>query len=347
MSGDQTRPRVNRPQPSTGRGGVRLGLILTAILVLVGWRYQASRDPAGPIAPPPGPAEAPQGESPVSPAVVPEPAGGVEPLEAPAPRASEMPVPLVEAACPLFEQGPVSLPSRDPVSSDWQVGAEGYERGEQEQRLAKAPLVVYFFTDWCGYCKKLDAGLLAEPEVDEFLRSQVVKVRVNPETGTSEGELAARYGVHGYPSVFLVTPGFAPKRLSVFRSGRPDAELRSPDDFVQSIKDEVSRRAKNRLHEGYQRRKAGDPTGSITALDQAIDLDPENPEAYLQRAISYEESGQAGEAVEDYRRAVDLKPDYLEVYQRLDASLARQARWSESVACWTKLIERDPSNAAA
>ena len=52
------------------------------------------------------------------------------------------------------------------------------------------------------WCKKLDAEILSTDAVEQFLQ-RVVKVRIDPEAGAEERAIAARFGVRGYPSVFV------------------------------------------------------------------------------------------------------------------------------------------------
>ena len=85
----------------------------------------------------------------------------------------------------------------------WFFGATGYARALELQRELKVPLVVYFYTDWCPYCQALDNDYLTAAPVREYLRG-VVKVRINPEQGPAEEEIAKQYRVTGYPAVFIV-----------------------------------------------------------------------------------------------------------------------------------------------
>src|SRR6266481_9032326 len=91
---------------------------------------------------------------------------------------------------------PLAAPSLP--EDKWLNGAAGYARALELQRELKVPLVVYFYADWCPYCHTLDAQYLPSAPVQEYLR-HVVKVRINPEYGRPERELANRYGVTGYP----------------------------------------------------------------------------------------------------------------------------------------------------
>ena len=85
----------------------------------------------------------------------------------------------------------------------WLTGAAGYARAVELHKELNVPLVVYFYTDWCGYCRTLDNKYLPSAPVRDYLRG-VVKVRINPEHGPAERALSKRYGVNGYPSFFVM-----------------------------------------------------------------------------------------------------------------------------------------------
>src|SRR6267142_710334 len=89
------------------------------------------------------------------------------------------------------------------LEDKWLNGAAGYARALELQRELNVPLVVYFYADWCPYCRTLDSQYLPAAEVQDYL-SNVVKVRINPEHGAAERELAVRYGVSGDPSFLVI-----------------------------------------------------------------------------------------------------------------------------------------------
>lgn len=91
----------------------------------------------------------------------------------------------------------------------WLYGAAGHTRALELQKELKVPLVVYFYTDWCSYCRALDKDYLPTAPVQDYLRG-VVKVRINPEQGQAERALAQRYGVNGYPSFFIARESAVP-----------------------------------------------------------------------------------------------------------------------------------------
>jgi thiol:disulfide interchange protein len=117
------------------------------------------------------------------------------------------------------------------VSSGWRKGASGFSDADEERKRLGAPMAVYFYTDWCGYCRRLDSEYFSSSEVEETLRG-VVRVRINPETGAAEQAIAKRFGVRGYPSFFIVSADGGAKRVHPFRS---DGEM-SPRDFAEACR---------------------------------------------------------------------------------------------------------------
>jgi len=116
----------------------------------------------------------------------------------------------------------------------WLNGAPGYERAVQLQRELKVPMVVYFYTDWCPYCRSLDSQYFPAAQVRNYLQG-VVKVRINPEHGRQERQLATQFGVTGYPSIFVLR-NLSSLALKVhpFRQGAPNL---TPAQFAQAMRD--------------------------------------------------------------------------------------------------------------
>jgi len=122
---------------------------------------------------------------------------------------------LVAYFPPARSSAAATLPN---VSGEaWLHGAAGYARAIELQKELNVPLVVYFYTDWCGYCRTLDNKYLPSVPVQDYLRG-VVKVRINPEHGQAERALSTRYGINGYPAFFVMRhPSTRPVNLNPFR----------------------------------------------------------------------------------------------------------------------------------
>lgn len=118
-----------------------------------------------------------------------------------------------------------------PPEDRWLYGAASYARALELQREFGVPLIVYFYADWCPFCRQLDSQYLPSAPVQEYLRG-VVKIRINPEDGPSDRELGARFGVRGYPSFFVIgVPNGVPQNVNPFRKGGANW---TPSEFVEA-----------------------------------------------------------------------------------------------------------------
>jgi thiol:disulfide interchange protein len=78
--------------------------------------------------------------------------------------------------------------------------SDALEKATGERKL----VMVDFYTDWCGWCRKLDETTLADPHVHRAL-DKFVAVRLNAEKDGREA--AVRYRVDGYPTVLFLDAG--------------------------------------------------------------------------------------------------------------------------------------------
>jgi thiol-disulfide isomerase/thioredoxin len=81
--------------------------------------------------------------------------------------------------------------------------SSSFEAARAQAAASNRPVLIDFYTDWCGWCKKLDAEVFTNGRVVELSR-RFVMLRLNAE---SEGAgLAQQFGVRGYPNIVLLTP---------------------------------------------------------------------------------------------------------------------------------------------
>ncbi|WP_305983371.1 thioredoxin fold domain-containing protein [Roseivirga thermotolerans] len=60
------------------------------------------------------------------------------------------------------------------------------------------------YTDWCGYCKKLDKEVFTNPEVISYFEQHFINIKFNAETEFGY-PLADKYGIDGYPTMLFLT----------------------------------------------------------------------------------------------------------------------------------------------
>ena len=112
------------------------------------------------------------------------------------------------------------------------TGAELQWQNDYDKALATAKtdkkiVMVDVYTDWCGWCKKLDKDVYANAEVKAKLAKDFVPLKINPEKSKKNLELARSFGTRGYPHiVFLDASG---KKISEIGGYVP------ADKFAQTL----------------------------------------------------------------------------------------------------------------
>ncbi|MBU0634064.1 MAG: thioredoxin family protein [Candidatus Omnitrophica bacterium] len=64
------------------------------------------------------------------------------------------------------------------------------------------PLLIDFYTDWCGWCKRLDKDTYSNAKVVKFAENFVC-VKINAE---EKPEIARTYKVQGFPTTVFLKP---------------------------------------------------------------------------------------------------------------------------------------------
>jgi thiol:disulfide interchange protein len=64
-------------------------------------------------------------------------------------------------------------------------------------------VVVDVYTDWCGWCKKMDRTIYADPSIVALSRQEIF-VKVNAEDGEQGQHFAEQMRVNGYPTTIIL-----------------------------------------------------------------------------------------------------------------------------------------------
>ena len=87
---------------------------------------------------------------------------------------------------------------------------------EEAQELTKEnprKIFVDVYTDWCGWCKKMDKSTFVDPDVVEYVNENYYAVKLNAESReeiifkgkkTNGTTLARSFRVSGYPTIVLI-----------------------------------------------------------------------------------------------------------------------------------------------
>ena len=81
---------------------------------------------------------------------------------------------------------------------DW----KSYKTGMDEAQSAEKKIFVHFRTDWCTYCRKMDATTFKDETVVDYLNENFIPILVD---GDKQKKVAVDYGVKGYPTNWFLT----------------------------------------------------------------------------------------------------------------------------------------------
>ena len=91
-------------------------------------------------------------------------------------------------------------PTTDKVS--W---VDDYENALEKSKLRDKPLMIYFYTDWCSWCRKLERETYNNDQVATLLNENFICLRINAE---KHPNLTAQYVIPGFPvTLFLSSNG--------------------------------------------------------------------------------------------------------------------------------------------
>jgi thioredoxin-related protein len=111
----------------------------------------------------------------------------------------------------------LALPAASRVAGAAELRWLTWDAGLREAADSGRPILVDVYTDWCGWCKRMDRDVYARADVREALTRRFVPVKLDAESRhvasyqsqkLSERAIAAKFKVSGYPTtVFLSADG--------------------------------------------------------------------------------------------------------------------------------------------
>jgi thioredoxin-related protein len=117
---------------------------------------------------------------------------------------------------PLFRIAIVVLLAACAATPAWALEWQNWNNGLQRARATSRPVLVDVYTDWCGWCKRMDKDVYARADVSQYLAAHFVTVRLNAESGEPTlyqghsrpaSALASGFDVTGYPTTIFLTSG--------------------------------------------------------------------------------------------------------------------------------------------
>lgn len=93
---------------------------------------------------------------------------------------------------------------------DWETNLETALQKAQKEN--KTVLVNFTGSDWCIWCQRLNNEVFTQKEFEEFAKENLILVKIDfpknieqsMETKMYNNQLAQRFGVEGFPTIFLL-----------------------------------------------------------------------------------------------------------------------------------------------
>jgi thioredoxin-related protein len=92
----------------------------------------------------------------------------------------------------------------------WEKISDGLKNGVTQ----KKPVLIFFYTEWCIYCKKMDSEVFNDSEISEYMNQNYISVRLNPEKESetieimgekiSPAQFMAYTGSNGFPTTLIL-----------------------------------------------------------------------------------------------------------------------------------------------
>ncbi len=132
---------------------------------------------------------------------------------------------------------------------------------------------------------------------------------------------------------FLINYWAAPKDMSALRNNARD-----------QIDSSVSQESIALYNESNIHSKNNEPDRALTAINKAIEIDPQYAAAYVTRAHLYTGKGQKEKAISDYDKAIAIKPNFAAAYHwRAVHFTIIDNQLDRAIEDFTKAIELDPN----
>ena len=108
-----------------------------------------------------------------------------------------------------------------------------------------------------------------------------------------------------------------------------------------------STRPEDWFQQGVSLLQSGQYDRAIEAFSQALELDPQYSEAYLNRGLAWAGKGEFTQAIANYTKALELNPRESNAYLHRGVAWARKGDLDRAIADYTKALELTPKDGRA
>lgn len=99
---------------------------------------------------------------------------------------------------------------------------------------------------------------------------------------------------------------------------------------------------KSNYKNGLKSQASGKVDEALGYFEKSIELNPDDPKAYLHRGFLREQKGDVDKALEDYKKVIELKPEHPDAYSNIANILIDRGDYENALGYINNAIERNP-----
>lgn len=107
-------------------------------------------------------------------------------------------------------------------------------------------------------------------------------------------------------------------------------------------KDPATKKIPDLLNQGAILMKAGKFKNAINIYNDALSIDPQDPNVLLNKAVAYSQLGEYDKAIELYGKVIDHNPEYSLSFYNMAGTLAVMGDTEKALTWLKKAIEKNP-----
>lgn len=117
-----------------------------------------------------------------------------------------------------------------------------YAEAERAAQQSGKPIMLFFTgSDWCGWCKKLQAEILSQSEFKSYADQKLILMEVDFPRGKQQSaevkdqnqKLQSKYQIEGYPTCVIIDAQGNAKGSLGYMQGGPKAFTAELDKYVK------------------------------------------------------------------------------------------------------------------
>ncbi|SNX87438.1 related to SGT2  len=186
------------------------------------------------------------------------------------------------------------------------------------------------------------------PEQKSKLEAAAKNVSEAFNVDTSSADQQAQYGsgpgLQAIFDIFLKTQAKMGGSTTAPAASSSFTRATSSSSTAAAASSEDLAKAEQLKAQGNKAMSAKDYGAAIEAYGKAIELNPNSPVYFSNRAAAFSQIGQHDQAIDDARQASKIDPKFGKAYSRLGHAFFSSGRFEEAVEAYSKGVEVDPTN---